>query len=84
MWKSHYSLLAKKKKVKKKERGARKKEKGKKNCLTEENSSEMYKIVTGASDKKSVIEYNDLLSECHRTKCQWEWLPTKYIFICDF
>ena len=23
---------------------------GKKNCLTEENSGEMYKIVTGASD----------------------------------
>ena len=25
---------------------------GKKNCLTEENSGEMYKIVTGAADKK--------------------------------
>lgn len=41
----------------------------KKNCLTEEKSGEMCKIVTGASDKKSVIEYNDLLSECHKTKC---------------
>lgn len=38
----------------------------KKNCLTEEKSGEMSKIVTGASDKKSVIEYNDLMSECHR------------------
>lgn len=44
---------------------------GKTNCLTEENSGEMYKIVTGAY-KNSVMEYNDLLSECHRTKCPRE------------